>query len=213
MPQLEGWQQTTASALQLTDRLQNPDDQDAWVEVDSRYGPVIQKIAMQLGLNADWACEARQRALVAFADAVRKGHFPSQASLSNPTGGSRTRAYLYQIARNKACDLLRELRRGPRTVSIEDADGDFFAQLPARDELQARWDREWRLAVKRQCLREARQHFSAVTYRVYRLRVIRGIPAAQVARQTGKSVEAVNTATSRVRSFLREIFPRMEEAF
>ena len=85
--------------------------------------------------------------------------------------------------------------------------------LPDSDTWEARWDEEWQVAISRQCLLEAQQRFTSDTYRAFYLRAIEGRPSAEVAHLLGKTVNAVDTATSRVRTFLRKRRPEVEKMF
>ncbi len=207
------WSRATVSGLQLTRRLQDPSDQAAWFEVDGRYGPLIQAHAVRRGLRADLALDARQEAMCALAKAVQAGRFPSDKSEHGEKPGSRTRAYLFRVAQYVTIKIIRGENKIPLCASSGPDEPSILETLPGEDEWERRWNEEWELAVRQQCLREAQAHFTADTYRVFYLKTVEERSAAEIAAMTGKTEEAVHTATSRVRSFLRRIFPEMTEIF
>lgn len=199
------WTQTTIDSAELRRRLASPADQDAWRCVNERYAPLIGQFARRSGLGLEDADDVCQETLAAFADAMRAARFDGERG--------RLRDYLFGIAHNKVVDAL-GMRSG-REVSVTASDSatDFFSRIPGPDELKALWDAEWARAVRKQCLREAKAHFSSSTYRMYYARVIEGRDSASVAEEVGRTVAAVDMATHHVRKFLRRVFPTIAEAF
>jgi RNA polymerase sigma-70 factor (ECF subfamily) len=199
------WSRTTIDSDTLVANLRDPDDQQAWTRVEARYGPLLLAFARRFGLDAESAEDARQEAMLAFAQAIRAGRFDRNKG--------RLRDFLFAIARNKVLDLRqREREIGHRRLVQPDQTG-FFHRVPDEDDWEQEWEAEWQLAVSAQCLREAQERFSPETYRLFHSSAIEGLPAAEVAQRTGKTVNAVIVATHHVRTFLREIRPVIEEVF
>jgi RNA polymerase sigma-70 factor (ECF subfamily) len=190
------WSRTTIDSETLVANLRDPDNQDGWMRVEARYGPLILAFARRLGLDRESADDAHQEAMLAFAQAIRAGQF------------DRSRGRLRDFL-----DLRqRELETGQRRLVQPDETG-FFDRVPDEDHWEQQWEAEWQLAVSAQCLREAQERFSPETYRLFHGSAIAGRPAAEVAQRTGKTANAVIVATHHVRTFLREIRPVIEEVF
>jgi RNA polymerase sigma factor (sigma-70 family) len=170
-----------------------------------RYGPLVLAFARRLGLDSESADDARQEAMLAFAEAIRAGRFDRSRG--------RLRDFLFAIARNKILSLRERERDARRGRVIPAHQTDFFRQVADKDRWEQEWEEEWQLAVSAQCLREAQERFTPETYRLFHLSAIDDQAATEVARRTGKSVNAVIVATHHVRTFLRQIRPVIEEVF
>jgi DNA-directed RNA polymerase specialized sigma24 family protein len=205
----KNWSQTTTCNTQLLKDLGQSRDAEtfdaAWRRVDERYGPLVEAFGRRMGLDPELACDARQEAMLAFSEKVRHG------GLDRSKG--RPRDLLFGIARYKVIDVLKQHARQPRQVAMAVDETDFLDRVPDENRLEKEWDRQWALAVRAQCLREAQVHFSYDTYLMYYLKTIEGLPSAEVARIAGKTGGAVNMATSHVREFLWQILPAIERSF
>ena len=209
MPHADAWTTVTIDRETLVERLRDPNDQDAWRLVQDRYGPVLLAFARRLGIPAGWTEDACQDAMAAFCEAIRGGRFERFRNEKR----QRLRDFLFGIARNKFLDLRRQRAREPVQVTGEPGQTSFFERLPAEDDLQRAWDLEWDIAVRAQCLAEAREKFSPTTYRIFHMRIIENRSSAEVAGIVGKNVNAVDLAVHHVRTFLRQIRPEVEARF
>ncbi len=199
----DDWALTTIDSDTLVSRLRKR-DADAWRLANERYGPLLQAFARTAGLTADLAEEARQEALAAFAKGLEDGRFDRARG--------RLRSFLFGIARYKICDIhQREARQ--RRVATQPEDSQFFQRWPDDDALEAIWDAEWHQHVTAQCLTEARARFQPETFRAFVMHGLKGRASADVAATLGTTANAVDIATSRVRGYLRDIRPVIEEIF
>lgn len=205
MHSAERWTATTVDSDSLVRRLTNSDDHDAWNIIVNRYGPAVLGFARRLGLNHQDAEDARQDALSAFVIALRAGRFDRKLG--------RLRDLLFAITRHKVQDIHRRRFRSREEQLPTTEQTDLFHQIPGDDGLAQAWLQEWQNAVYTQCLYEAKQHFSHDTYTMFYLSAIEGRASADVAARISKSANAVDIATSRVRAFLRQIRPAIEELF
>jgi len=198
------WSRTTIDSDTLVTRLADPANHEAWFLVEDRYGPLVERFARRLGLDVELARDARQDAMAAFAEALKAHRYDR--------GRGRLRDFLFSIARNKVMDIhRREARQNRRAIQPDETD--FFERAPSDSDADSLWETEWQLSIRAQCLKEAQTHFSDDAYLVFYLKAIEGLSSADVAEQTGKSINAVDLTTHRVRAFLRKIRPTIEEIF
>ncbi len=201
----EKWSQTTIDSDTLIERLRAPDDQDAWRQVDQRYGVLLIAFAARMGLPPDQCRDARQETMLAFVKTIRAGRFDRSRG--------RLRDLLFSIAKNKIVE--NHKRRGKQDALLEGESekANSLVQVPDNDGWLEAWESEWQVAVAAQCLKEAQEKFKPETYLAFYLKAIEDLPSAEVARKLGKTVNAVDIAVSRVRGFLRQIRPAIEELF
>ncbi|MBN2133723.1 MAG: RNA polymerase sigma factor [Sedimentisphaerales bacterium] len=200
----DDWSRTTIDSDSLVQRLRDPGNREAWFLVEGRYGPMVEGFARRFGLNIEFAKDARQDTMAAFAEALRADHFDRNRG--------RLRDFLFAIARNKIRSIRRREITRSRHAMQPDETG-FFDDAASEEGLDELWDKEWQLSVRAQCLKEAQAHFSNDTYLAFHLRAIEGLSSADVSEHLGKSINAVDLATHRVRTFLRKIRPVIEEIF
>lgn len=204
MDAAESWTRTTIDSDTLVARLRHTTDEGAWRLVEARYGPLVHAFARRLGLDPAIAEDARQEVMLNFMQALRAGKFDRSRG--------RLRDFLFGISRNRIRTMRqREIRRARFAVQPDETG--FLERAPDEDRWSATWNAEWELGVSAACLKEARDRFSPDTYLLFQLKALEGLPSAEVARRTGKSVAAVDMASHHVRAFLRQIRPAIEEAF
>lgn len=197
--------QTTIDSDTLVVRLRSPGDEDAWRQVDRRYGPLLMAFAARMGLDPEQCRDARQDAMMAFVEAVRAGRFDRARG--------RLRDLLFAIARNKIVAIYNRCAREAARVGESPRGPDHLATVPGEDAWRLAWESEWRVAIAGRCLEEAQQKFQPETYLAFYLKAVEDLPSAVVADRLDKTVNAVDIATNRVRSFLRRIKPVIEELF
>lgn len=199
------WATTTIDSDTLVARLRRPNDQDAWRRVDERYGPMLLAFARRMGLDHERSRDLRQEAMMALVKAIRAGRFDRARG--------RLRDLLFTIARNRIVDMHTRRSRDPVPVGALPDQEELLASIPAEDRFAEAWDAEWRVAIAAQCLREAQVKFKPLTYMAFYLKAIEGLPSAEVADRLGKNVNTVDISSHKVRSFLRDIRPVIEELF
>jgi len=204
MTQVADWTRTTIDCDTLIARMRDPDDKEAWYPVEQRYGPPVQAFAKRLGLGLEDAQDARQEVMLAFAQAIRDNRFDRKRG--------RLRDFLFGIAKRRILTIRTRVAR-ERRFAIQPDQSSFFRQLAGEDEWEKLWDKEWQLAVRAHCLKEAQEHFSPATYWAFHFKAVEELPSAETAERLGKTISAVDTATFRVREFLGEIHPAMEDIF
>jgi RNA polymerase sigma-70 factor, ECF subfamily len=190
----------TETSTTLLAGLQDLRNEAAWCRFCERYTPVLLSFARRLGLDEHEAQDAAQDTLLSFSEAHREGRY-------DPARG-RLRNWLFSIASHR----IRDIQRGRRRVLDEQAMASgFLVELPDDDTQSHLWEDEWRKAVLRACIEEARNSFEPATLRAFQLFALEGWPAAKVAAHLRTSENAVFLAKSRVLACLRERLKEMEE--
>lgn len=205
MPTAEVTSLNTLYGKTILSRLARHDNHEAWQLLIDRYGPLIKSYLRRYHLTPDDASDVSQDTLLALANAARERRI-------DPERG-RLRSYLFTIVHNKVCDLFRQRRRNPAAFGRAGAELDPIELVIDESTAREHWEQEWSTSVSSQCLWEARQQFKPETYLVFHMRVVDGRSAREVAEMTESTENAVNLKVARVRRFLREIRPAIEERF
>jgi RNA polymerase sigma-70 factor (ECF subfamily) len=175
----------------LLERLRDAHDAHAWRLWVNVYEPWLRDWLSRQGLQAADADDVLQNVLVA----VRQG----LAAFDHNGRPGAFRAWLRTI-------LVRQVRlfwrRRPRQAEPAP---DWLEQLedPASD-LSVRWEQEHNQQLVRRVLGVIQKDFEPETWEVFRLLILDDLPAAEVARRTGRSENAVYVIKSRVLARLRE---------
>jgi hypothetical protein len=83
--------------------------------------------------------------------------------------------------------------------------------VPARDDLVARLEEKFDLEILEEASARVRLQVQPDTWEVFRLTVLEGRAAADVAKQVGKQLAAVFKSRNRVQKLLQEEIRRLEE--
>lgn len=188
----------TRTTTRLLDDLRDPANAAAWEGFDARYRPILIALARKRGFAADDAAEIAQHTLAEFARAYAQGRYER--------GRGRLSSWLIGIAGNVA----RSLRRAGNRHGAH-AHGDWGDDAV----LQEAWHRERERAIIARALAIIRDEGRTrdETLRAFELFAIRGVPAAEVARQCGLSVDAVYVAKNRLTGRLRELIRELTIAY
>jgi RNA polymerase sigma-70 factor (ECF subfamily) len=190
---------TTTTAL--LNSLRDPAQGTVWGEFDARFRPLLTAFAMRLGLEASEAEDVAQETLVEFVSAYRAGKYDRSRG--------RLSSWIIGIAQNRIS------RRRLALGRAEGQRGDSgMVDLSDAARLSAVWDdEERRLIIVRamDVLRAGRTAEPAL--RAFDLFALRGVPAAEAARECGITVEEVYTAKNRIGKRLREIVHELTVAW
>ncbi len=188
----------TRTTTRLLDDLRDPANAAAWEGFDARYRPILVAIARRRGFADHDAAEIAQQTLAEFARSYAAGRYER--------GRGRLSSWLIGIAGHVAARLGRT--NGSRGAHAEN----HAAEGWERDaSLAEAWRHERERAIIGQALALIREEgrMRDETLRAFELFAIRGVPAAEVARQCGMSVDAVyvvkNRLTGRLRELVREL--------
>ena len=179
----------------LLERLRSPSPANTdWGRLDDLYRPLIRGwLSRTTGLSS----EIDDLTQDVFVVIVRE-----LSSFRRQRDGS-FRAWLRQVVVNR----VRMWRRTYRPVSLDgqhDVDGHLSQLKDPTSILSQQWDREHDQHVFDRLLAAARPDFTPATWEAFRLFALGEGTAAEVATQTGLSVNAVLLAKARVLKRLRE---------
>lgn len=178
--------------------LRGEQNETLWREYVDRYRPLIVSFARRLGLAEDAAEDVAQASLIAFSEGYRAGRYDR--------GRGRLRSWLFGIVHNQVRNWHR--RRPPDEAFPATT---AFDQLEAPGELEPLWEEEWHRSVLARCTEAARGEFEPTTFAAFRRYAVDEVPAEEVARELGISVNAVYGAKRRVLRRIRELTPLIEE--
>lgn len=189
---------TSTSLLQ---GLEDAGNRTIWRQYVDRYRPLIVGYLRRLGDAPNDAEDIAQAALLDFSEAYRAGRYRrDQGKLSS---------WLFGIVRNHHLRHVAARARGGRESAVIGE-----AEEPAADdELERRWEEEWRRRVLEACVDEVRREFEPTTIRAFERFALDDRPAREVAAELGLTENAVFGAKRRVLARIREVLPMIEEAW
>jgi RNA polymerase sigma-70 factor (ECF subfamily) len=178
--------------VSLIQRVRNRHDSVAWEEFFSIYSPLLTNYVRKRGISVNDAADIVQ---IIFARLV-----PALAKFELDAERGNFRSWLWQVARNALSDWARKRAARRR---VERAWGDFEPGARPRDP-----DPEWNDPHYRGILKVVTQRIRAtsqpVTWACFEGRILAARPAAEIAAETGLSVNAVYVNASRVLARVRE---------
>jgi RNA polymerase sigma factor (sigma-70 family) len=183
------WRTTQPSLLV---RLRDPEDQSAWTEFHARYGELILRYAMRLGLERADAEDLRQTVLLSLARALPKFEY------SRARG--RFRSYLGTVVRRAASRHESRPKGEIRHLPLDEMDIAGSA-APALDPV---WEEEWRRHHLRLALRRVRRMFDRKSIEVFEM-LVEGRTVAEIASRRGMTQAAVYKTKQRVREAMSRL--------
>ena len=182
------------TSLSLLERLRGSDpDQGDWRRLHDIYQPLIARWLARIPGLGDEAADLAQEVLVVLVREIPRFRRAREGSF---------RAWLRLNTANRVRDEWKRRRRRPIS-GLDPVDG-FLAQMAAPDgDLAWEWDLEHDRHVFRNLLAVVRPDFTPATWDAFRRFALDDVPAAEVARESGLSENAVLLAKSRVLKRLR----------
>lgn len=175
----------------LIRRVQAGTDADAWDEFSAIYRPVIVRLAVAKGLQAEDAEDLAQKVLMSVAKNIKRWKQDEKRA--------RFRTWLQRVVRNAT---LNALTRAPKDAAIGGAAAfEVLAELPQRD--SEAFDREWRRETLQWAAQQVRDDFQPATWDAFWLTAVEGESPEAAAARTGKSIGAVYIARTRVMQRIR----------
>ena len=190
---------TTRATLMIRLNARDPRPRElAWHEFRERYAPVIAGFARN--------CGARPADVDDVVQDVMTGFFAAAPTFKYDPSKGRFRGYL------KACAvhaLRKQLgaRARLKTVSLDQVDPDHV-------EVEQVWCETWEAEQLERAMRATREAVGASSpaYTAFRLHVVLGWPAEEVARRMQTDVKAVHAAKDRVAEILRAKLDELQNA-
>ena len=182
----------------LLDRLRVSHDEEAWRLFDLRFRGVLIATGRSFGLNASDAEEAAQDTVLQAVRDLRDGRYDRSRG--------RLSSWIVSIARHRIIDTIR--KRRPAAEADADAERET---MPAAEQVEQAFD----ASLERQIFSEAWESVcnesgaSPATLLAFELTAMRGVPAAEAARQCGISIDQVYVARNRVARRLKDTADRI----
>ncbi|MCH2141309.1 MAG: sigma-70 family RNA polymerase sigma factor [Phycisphaerales bacterium] len=167
-----------------------------WSEFADKYSRVIAGFARNAGLPAQEADDVLQDVLLGFFRVSDRFEY-------DPAKG-RFRGYLKRVTLNAI--RARHRRKRPTTGFDDSIDP------PVESDLDTAWDRQWTEQLLQRAMGEAKMEVEERTWRAFELYGVRGVPADEVAKETGMTSAAIRHAKMRLTRRVREIVDRLRDA-
>lgn len=190
------------TTTELLNGLHDPDNTQAWTELDERCRPIMLQVALRIGLNEVEAEDVVQSAMATFLQAYQCGQYDRDRG--------RLSAYLVTILRSRAIDFIRKEKRHlrgnrPETGLLDDLSDDRITRF---------WLDERQNQLLRHALDELRKNgVEDRTLSAFELFGIRGVGIDEVTSRLGMSRDEVYNAKYRITQRLRPIVARLDELY
>lgn len=171
-------------------RIRDAGDSTSWNEFAEIYGPLIRSYCRRRGLQPADADDVGQEILAQVARSI--GAFEYEP------GRGRFRDWLGTVTRNKITRFFESKRRQSSVIGI---DASAQLEVPAED---PEWSDNLHAHILEVALARIRGDFQASTWDAFERIWCMGLPAPDVARTLGMTIDAVYAAKARVLRRLRE---------
>lgn len=190
------------TTTQLLESLKDTSNAEAWGDFVQRYRPILQGVVARLGLSQEDASDVVQQTFLEFVRDFRAQRY-------DRTKG-RLRSWLIGIAKHRALDVMRADARH-RVSRGESA----IVELPDDASLTKYWEdeREKQMAAEALALLRAESQMTEANLKVFELAVLKKMPAAEVAKECGVTVQQVYLVTNRGKAQMRKIIERLNRAY
>jgi RNA polymerase sigma-70 factor (ECF subfamily) len=186
----------------LIERVRNQDDSVAWTEFFDIYRPLLVAYVRKRGVSEHDASDVVQDVFSRLVPALGQFEFDAQRG--------RFRTWLWRVTHNALADWGR--RRAVRNRAEQEWAEQERAELNSvvlreqahEEESDVAWDELYRRRILEVVTERVRATTQPVTWACFEGRILAGRPAAEIATETGISVNAVYVNASRVLSRVRE---------
>ncbi|MDB5392110.1 MAG: rpoE 1 [Planctomycetaceae bacterium] len=178
--------------ISLIQRVRNKEDSDAWAQFFAIYRPLLTAYVRKRGVSEHDAADVVQDVFARLIPALPRFEFDAQRG--------RFRTWLWRVTHNALADWGRH--RATRNQA-ERGWVDLY-QPDANDESDAEWNELYRRRILEIVTERVRASTQPVTWACFEGRILAGRPAAEIADETGVSVNAVYVNASRVMARVRE---------
>lgn len=193
---------TLKTTTALLEGLFDTGNKAVWEEFSLRYSPVILAVARRVGLSEQDAADVTQETMIRFLQEYKAGKYDRSRG--------RLRSWIVGIAKYRIADLRRAKARH-REWRGESALG----VLPDDDVMGKMWDEECRREILRRAFRELREttKLDERTIGAFERLCLDQRKPAEVAQETGMSIDTVYKAKQRCMEQLKVIITRLDEAY
>jgi RNA polymerase sigma factor (sigma-70 family) len=200
-----------ATNSSLLHRVKDTADQQSWQEFNNLYGKLILGFALKAGLTEDEAKEVVQETLIAAAKNLPEFRYDRKLcsfktwllNLSNWRVKDHLRKRQAPAAPRQAGRMRRYEDDETRTATIE------RVADPAGDELEAIWDKEWKMTIWDAALGRVKAQLDLKQWQIFDLYVLKEWPVREVAQALGVSIGRVYLAKHRVSALVKREIKRI----
>ncbi len=188
--------------VSLLMRLRNPQDEVAWRDFVSLYGPLVYGYLRKQGLQDADAADLSQDVFRAVTAGVKRlvydpdrGHF---------------RSWLFQVVRRKLSNWRRDQGVRQKNFSqcnVQELPNEVLEEHPSEDV----WEAEWERRVFAWACELVRNEVAEKTWNAFWRTAIDGEPGKQVADELKLSLASVYHARSRIRARLQDLIRSAQE--
>jgi RNA polymerase sigma-70 factor (ECF subfamily) len=180
--------------ISLIARVKDLGDGASWAEFLGIYQPIVFRMARRRGMQEADALDVMQQVFLSISRSIE--------NWTAEEGRPPFRAWLTTIARNA---ITKALTRRPRDIATGASSVlDLLHEVPSADNAAEELLAEAKQEVVRWAAEQLRPEFSDVTWSIFWQTAIEGIPAAEVAKATGRTAGAIYVARYRVLTRLKE---------
>jgi RNA polymerase sigma-70 factor (ECF subfamily) len=182
-------------------RIRDTENQAAWQEFVEIYKPLIQRIAVKLGMQPADAVDATQEVLLHLTNVVDQWN--------SQNGAGSFRGWLYRVSRN----VMIRWMRGHDLNAIGSGHSDVHSLIEDEASFDPQEievvDIEYQRQIFAQAAQNIRPHFQNKTWQAFWLTVVEQKPVVEVGRQIEMSTGAIYVSRSRVMNRLRQEAKRL----
>lgn len=186
-------------------KIRDGNDQLAWQEFVTLYGPVVYGFARKRGLQDADAADLMQDVMRSIATAIKRLDYDRKQGTF--------RGWLFTITRNKVFNFLSARSIRPRGTG-DTATNRLLDTQPDEHDGADTWELEYQRRLAAIAMERVKGEFQEKTWRAFWLTAVEGTAVAEVAGQIGLSPGAIYVAKSRVLARLKdeiETLRRQEE--
>ena len=198
----------------LLSRIKDWQDRDSWQQFYDTYSHLIFRAALASGLSHQEAEEVLQETVLTVAKKMKADGAQKPVFTYDPAKGS-FKSWLLHTTRWRIYDQLRKrgllvfrARRDTRTATTST---EARIPDPNGEQLDAKWDREWKENLQEAALERVKRSVKAKHYQVFYLYVIKQWPAEKVARLLGLNAGQVFIAKHRIMALMRKEIRRLQK--
>jgi RNA polymerase sigma-70 factor (ECF subfamily) len=183
----------------LIQRVRDNADTSAWGEFFSVYQPLLFAYVRKRGVSEQDAADVVQDVFAKLSQALEHFEFDAERG--------RFRTWLWRVTQNALADWAR--RRNARDRAERGWADEF--KPPDGENTGPEWDQLYRRRILETALERVRLSSQPVTWACFAGRILEDRPAAEIAAETGVSVNAVYINASRLLTRVREECAALEE--
>ncbi len=173
-------------------------DEISWAEFYETYTPLIYSIMSDRVSSQSDREDLCQE--------IFKSVFKSEFILKYSSDKGKFRTYFGTLVKRKITDYLRKKYSRPLEVKANITDNDM---QDLDEELNSKWEREWKLHILEQSLKQVRSEVDIQTYQTFELYALNNHSPAEVANFLGVTVNQVYVYKNRVIKKLKKIIKEL----